>query len=421
MARRPEGFRVAEDDGTYYLRFTHPRTGVRHKVSLRTKDPAEAHRTAPETYSRLISGTDGPRPRASIRLQVALLELCTGWLDSLEGQLAASTRDVYEDYAAAHWLKRWKWVHELTSEACARYVRDRLKLVTRKSVRKEASALRGFLAWLKEQKAILEVPTFDLPPKVAGQRARRRRMPVPLSAREVRALLELLPEESGRVVRKRGPWQGLRFPVRDYARFLWETGLRPATVERLRRPESWAPGRLTLLIEDDEDKARWGREVPLSRRALGVLERHAQSEGVIWGRRDLRPELREAARRLGLDEARAKAVSTYDLRHARLNALSDAGATRSGVQLLAGHTDPATTERYLHPLQDQAREALALLEEEEVQEVWTTCEELPGSCGLLKGFWSGIRSVSPQGGPFALLPEETVCPMILGRCAKGGT
>lgn len=420
MARRPEGFRVVEDDGTYYLRFTHPRTGVRHKISLRTKDPAEAHRTAPEAYSRLITGTDGPRPRASIRLQVALLELCTGWLDSLEGQLAESTRDVYEDYAAAHWLTRWKWVHELTAAALAQYVRDRLKLVTRKSVRKEASALRGFLGWLKEQKVIGEVPAFELPPKAPGKRAQKRRIPVPLSAREVRALLELLPEESTRIVRRKGPWKGLRFPVRDYARFLWETGLRPVTIERLRRPENWAPGRETLLIEDDEDKARWGREVPLSRVALELLRRHAQSEGPIWGRRDLRPELREAAQRAGLDEARAQAVSTYDLRHARINALRDAGATRAGVQLLAGHTDAGTTERYMHPLQDQAREALALLERGP-GEVWSACEGRGGECKPPPGFRSGIGSVSLQGGPFALLPEETVCPAISERCAKGGT
>jgi integrase len=419
MARRPEGYQVDEDGGIYYLRFTHPRTGIRHKVSLRTKDKEEAHRKAPEVYARLIAGVE-VRPRAAVRLHLALLELCTRWLDSLEGQLAESTRDVYEDYAAAHWLTRWKWVHELTADNLNAYVRERLLHVTRGSVRKEASALRGLLAWLKEEKVIAEVPVFELPPKKAGQRARKRRVPVPLSVREVRAILAFLPEGSQRISRRKGPWRGLRFPLRDYATFLWETGLRPRTVECLEMPSSWRPGATMLLIDDEEDKARWGREVPLSRIALELLERHAQQEGAIWGRWDLRADLRAAARRAGLDGARAAAISTYDLRHARINALSDAGATRSGVQLLAGHSDAATTERYLHPLQEQAREALALLERPDV-ELWSRCEERPGQCGLPKGFRSGFGSVSPGQGPLALGVEEAVCPVLLGVCAKGGT
>jgi integrase len=422
MARRAQGHKVVLDDGWYYVRFRY--NNRRHKLALRTQDQAEAHRQAPEVYAAFIRGERQPIRGAAPTITTPLIDLCTTWLDSLEGVLAAGTRAVYEDYAAAHWLTRWKRLSELTEAALAGYVADRLKKVIRKSVRKEVSALRGFLGWLKTQGLLSEVPTIELPAKAAGTRAKKRRVPVPLSLIEVRMLIAALPEESRHMARSRAPYRRQKFPIRAYATFLWETGLRPSGVERMSNPDNWKPGRDTLTIDDDEDKAAWGREVPLSRRARELLEQYASTPGPLWGRWDLRVELRKAATKIGLDEARAQAVSTYDLRHARINALRDAGASRSGLQLLAGHTDAATTELYMHPLADQAKKALDLLEQPS-ELVLSTCEPASADCPIplrqRRRIGSAIGSVGAPQGPLALLPEATVCPVILTCCAKGGT
>ena len=54
-------------------------------------------------------------------------------------------------------------------------LRGRLGETTRATVRKERSALRGFLIWAKEAELLEAVPAVELPRRNAGTRARRRR------------------------------------------------------------------------------------------------------------------------------------------------------------------------------------------------------------------------------------------------------
>lgn len=196
--------------------------------------------------------------------------------------------------------------------------------------------------------------------------------------------------------------------MRAYLEFLYETGLRPVTVAALEVPRSWAPGQAALQIDDDEDKSIWGRSVPLSRRALELLAEHAPEAGRIWGTYRALEAIKAAAVAVGLP----REVAVYDLRHARLTALADAGASRAGLQLLAGHRSSDTTNRYLHPLEGAARAALAAVEEV------PTCRARGARA---RGFGSPDGSQSPSEGSRCGGPARSICPVVSGTCAQGGT
>ena len=73
-----------------------------------------------------------------------------------------------------------------------------------------------------------------------------------------------------------GPLPGHRRDVR--VRVCLHAGRgRPATLAELRAPDDYAVGRETLLIRDEADKARFGREFPLMRPSIGTKVLMAQS------------------------------------------------------------------------------------------------------------------------------------------------
>lgn len=399
MARRAEGWKLSRQDGWYYLRFRHE--GRRCKLACGTKDSAEAARLAPQLYAEALAG-QRPARRLSAAVTTPLDELVALWLASLEGPggLDPRTLHSYLCYARAQWLPRWQRLGQLTAPALRGYVRERLRAVTRATVRKEASALRGLLGWAREQDLLPEVPQVEIPRRAAGVR-QRTRQPVPLSPEEVAAVLAQLPDRAAR-----------GYPVRAYAEFLWETGLRASTVEAIAVPASWAPGQHELLIDDEDDKARWGRRVPLSARAVTLLEAHAPEQGPVWGRHRLLEALKAAALAAGLEPERARRLAPYDLRHARLTALAEVGASRGALQLLAGHTRPATTDRYLHGVEGAARAALAALQPS------AACPATEVAC---RAIGPAYGPASPSGGPRCEGPRGEVCGLSGLRGARGGT
>lgn len=306
-------------------------------------------------------------------------------------------------YYARTWCNRWTKLGELTATELRAWARERLGQVARVTVRKEVGALRGLLAWAKEEGLLSAVPVIELPKRAAGTRQRRRR-PVPLSPEQVRQILAHVPERS-----QRPTHAGRLFPIRAYLEFLYETGLRPVTVAALEVPRSWRPGQRVLEIDDEEDKSVWGRAVPLSRRALELLAEHAPESGPIWGTYRALEAIKAAAVAVGLP----REVAVYDLRHARLTHLSDAGASRSAIQLLAGHRHADTSARYLHPLEGAARAAL-----EAVAEV-PTCAV--GGAPLSFAFGSPFGSTSPPEGVRCRGPRVEACSLVRLRGAQGGT
>jgi hypothetical protein len=181
--------------------------------------------------------------------RIGLLE----FISTLESH-ASSVRDVW--CAAVRDLNSSA---ELSDAAISTYVTGRLREVLRKSVLNEASALRNFCKWLHETHvtpALLVAPTVSK--SLSGRRYHtRRRVRAPdLSPQEIERLLAALPLKSrwGHAVRA-------RFVL------MFDTTLRPTTLDKLTVPENWARGEVVLRVRDDDDKEGFGREVPSTDRA----------------------------------------------------------------------------------------------------------------------------------------------------------
>ena len=92
----------------------------------------------------------------------------------------------------------------------------------------------------------------------------------------------------------------------------------------LRAPDDYAVGRETLLIRDEADKARFGRDFPLTDDARAALDRVCPASGLLFGDHDVRIEMRRAAVKVGIDPARV----THLTRRAAIATL--AAALRAG-------------------------------------------------------------------------------------------
>lgn len=355
MGRRAEGWKLCLDrrSGVYGVRWT--RDGVRRYVSTGARDPEEAARAAASIYAASVSGR--LRRRQGHVGRHELDALGSRWIAEAEHALDSETSRTYQQYVAA-WSDFFHTLDRLTGPAIEDFWRSRLRRVKRRTVIKQLYALNGFLRWCRSRRLLDAIPAYDMPPKSAtGTPAKGRSTieTVALSAAEVDALLGKLPEWSERAHKA-----GKRWRVRDRFAVAWETALRPATLNGLRAPDDYQHGDATLRIRDEIDKARFGREVPLSVRAREALDRCAPKLGAVLGAVDSHTAaryLRMAAEAAGLPADKAAKVKPYDLRHARLTLLAESG-NLVGVAYLAGHKAITTTNRYVHAHARAATEVL---------------------------------------------------------------
>ncbi len=249
----------------------------------------------------------------------------------------------------AHLVPYFKTLDRVTPGRIGDYQRDRLRLVTRATVRKERNTLATFLVWCREQEiADVQMPTLA---KGIGTRATTRKAKaIDITPGQALAFLWALPVLSRGKIR-----QSHRFPVRARYVVAWETGLRPSTLDKLSIPEHWAPGSSELVIEDAIDKARFGRTVPLTELARLALESAAPANGLVFGRRCYRMYVSEAASAAQLPAG----FSPYDMRHGRALQLTEASGNLPGVAFLLGHRKLTTTSLYLRGTRRAADAALA--------------------------------------------------------------
>lgn len=348
MGRKSKGFVIVLRRGVYGVRWT--LEGRRVERSTGERDRAAALRVAAQLYADACASRE-PRRVARRIVDGDLLALAAEWLAAVEGSYAPETIETWVSYARTHWAPAFggRLARVLGDGAIATYGRERLRHVLRKTVLKELSALRGFLAWLHEQGRLATLPAFpELPRRAVGVRSGpQRERALALSPAEVAAFLEALPE--------RMPRNG--YPLRARMAFAYETGLRPATLDRLEVPRHWRPGARALDLTADVDKARFAREVPLSPRAVEILEGRARdvakaareagkappSSWRPWGPVVARKHVLAAARAAGVPGA-----AVYDLRHARVTHDLEAGGDMIGVGYLVGHRQATTTSRYAH-------------------------------------------------------------------------
>lgn len=273
------------------------------------------------------------------------------WLADYEATHAEGTAETVTMYVEAHLLPFFGAFDRFTPASIADYTRDRIKRVTRSSLRKELSALRQFFAWCTEHGTVGLPPVPALPkaghPGVRSKNARKAVATV-LSETEMKRLLMAMPERS----RRTGEW------VRPFFTLLWETGLRESTLLKLKAPEHYRKGARRLFISRDIDKARFERHVPLSPAARGALARVCPPKpGPLFAGIDqasLRDSLEAARKAAGID----KPLSPYDVRHSRASLLANSGAPLAGVAHLLGHKHLSTTSIYVQSSERAASEAL---------------------------------------------------------------
>lgn len=355
MGRIAQGFRVFWRGERAFVRFTHQ--GTDHRLPLGTTDPREASERAASEYAKVVSGRRRPLTRRGAgRALLELPALLAEWVDSQRGVLDETTCDTLETYAR-HFISFFGSLDEMTEESCADYGRTRLRKVLRRTVLKELSFLRNFFGWCVDHNVLVSAPFVAIPKRTStGVRSgRQRAKSVEVSADEARAIIERLPASSKTI-------GGRRWPLR--ARFLvaWETGLRPESLARLSVPGNFHAGSRKLVLDDADDKARYGRELPLSDAARAALEASLPPDGagLLFGRHRFDKVLKASAIAV-LGEQRGQDFAPYDFRHGFGTHLVDEGAPLTGVAYLMGHKRLSTTDRYVKGNLRAAERALAVV------------------------------------------------------------
>ncbi len=362
MGRPRQGWKLRDPrpplEPFYTVRFTN-KAGRRVELTTGASDIGEASRVAADLYARDLTSS-GALVRSRVDPLLALDELMALCLADL-----LKTHDVttVAQYArdskrlAAHFGNTMANVH---TARMADYQRDRLTQVLAKTVRKERSVFNTFLAWCVEQGVLAstDVPLWPkIPKKTVGVRSGpQRENPVDVTREQVGAFLEALPLWS-----KHGRGTGHRHAIR--ARFIvaYETGLRPATLDELELGRHWKLGNGFIDLTSDIDKARFGRQVPITRLAQAALTfvvvELGITGGLIFGAHDYRDAVAAAAAAAGLP----KDFAVYDLRHGRIGHLLDETGDVRAVMFLVGHLLMTTTNHYVRGQRSGARRALSAM------------------------------------------------------------
>ncbi len=348
MGRPAEGVHVRYKRGWAYACFTWD--GYEHRIALKTKDKREASASAARAYSKVVSGEWRPVRRQPGKL-LDLADLLDEWIESKRSGLDETTVPTIEAYAR-RFVDYFETLDKITEANGGAFGMARLGQVLRTTANRELSYLREFLRWCKTQGTLSTVPHIPrLPPKAQGKRSGpQRAKSVHITEEQAKQILAQLPEESKTI-------SGRRWPLRARFAFMWETALRPETISRLMVPDHWRPGARHLEITNEDDKARWGREVDLTDEAIRILQSVAPARGLIFGRHTYYKAIKRAAV-LVLGPIKGKLFAPYDFRHGRAKQLLDARGPIRGVSYVLGHKLVSTTDKYLAPERSAGQEAL---------------------------------------------------------------
>ncbi len=349
MGRPSEGWKVNFKRGWAYVHFTWE--GHAYRIALRTRDRRQAQEAAAREYAEIVSGKRRPLRRQPGRL-LDLAELLDSWLESKRTSIDVKFFPTLEGYARRY-VDTFKSLDRITEASSSTYGLVRLGEALRTTVLRELSYLRLFLAWCVLHGVLPQAPEVPkLPPKARGTRTGpQRAKAVHISEHEAMSIIALLPEESKTI-------DGRRWPLRARFAFMWETALRPETLSRLRVPDNWRPGSQHVELTDEDDKARWGRPVDLTPKALHILAQHAPTTGLVFGAHNYSKALKAAARAV-LGVVRGKSFAPYDFRHGRAMERLDQHAPLRGVSYMLGHKRVSTTDKYLAPDRRAGAAALA--------------------------------------------------------------
>lgn len=348
MARAADPWKLRKHaTGFYYVRFSY--RGKRYDKSTRCRNHGPAKRKAAEIYNEVVSGQVALPPHEALKRP--LDELLGEWLAEVYDTRSKEWARTCEVYSSAYWQTRWTMLGDITNKSIRKYISQRSRSKTKKgtklspvSLSKELSALRRFLKWCKRMDYLQELPSWEAPEAVSDF------VPVFLTKKEVMALLAELPTKDKHV---------RRLPCREFFIVMWATSFRTGTLARLR----WDDVNLkksTISVRASTDKKRHKRTVPLTEAAIAALKSMSPGVGLVFGMHDFRASLRSAAERAGIDKKDAARLTNHSIRHSRLTHLASNSKNIAAIQHMAGHKDLASTMRYVHGSEENAR---ALLDE----------------------------------------------------------
>lgn len=341
--RDEQGRRVRKAD----VRFRHG--GKRVQIPTGCATAADASKRAADIYAKYVAGEwERGKPGPLVNTATDLPELVADWTDAVAPERDEETIERY-GRSAKHWVAHFGTMRAFFDEARrADYVRLRLTKVLAPTVRYELSSIRGFLNWCKEQRLVSDVPVWPrISARTIGTRVHTFTT-TDLTIEEVVGILCALP-----VLSANAP----HFIVRDRFIFAYETGLRPATIDQLRRSH-YRGGEIHITPEID--KNRYARPIPLTDVARAAFERNLpdDEDGLVFGRHTYEIYLKAAARTV-LPPERVKTFTAYDLRHMRGTHLAEATGDLPGIAYLFGHLQLTTTNKYMHPTKRAAMRVLS--------------------------------------------------------------
>jgi len=347
MGRKRSAYKLDErGNGIWYVIGTTP-DGRRVHRSTRTR----SRKTAAQRLELIVEQEEaGARAALFEVTNTPLDELLAAWLTSAATEVSSAQGDgsLFETYAR-HFLRFFRTTGRICDEvAIEQYKEHRLGQVQATTVRGELSALRRLHRWMKKRKLLSVLPEVPKVPKRATGTAHKlgKRKVIKLSPAEMDAIIAHLPE-----LTRKG------YPVRDFVTFVRETSLRPSTIFGLQAPCDYEPGAPLLRIRDENDKARFGRDVPITDRARAAIEARFPCDGTIFPEFDCRDALRRAGRAAGISAHRASRLSIYDFRHGRGTEWGTTG-NLIGIAYLMGHKHVTTTKEYLHSNLEEAQSVL---------------------------------------------------------------
>lgn len=347
MGRSAAGPRVYWKRGWAYAYFTWE--GEEYRPALGTRDGREAQKAAAREYAKVVGGWRKPVRAARGGHDLAdLLDRWIGWKQPTIHPRFVSTLQTY----AKQYVQFFGKLDRITEATIGDFNHRRLGEALRKTVLRERAYLVQFLDWCRVHEVISQMPVAPrLPPKAMGTRTGKQRAQfVHITPTEAALILAKLPELSKKI----GP---RKWPLRALYALQWETALRPETLARLSVPLNWRPEAKFIELTDPDDKARWGRVVDITPRAVAILKKVAPEAGPIFGRHCYYKAIKAAAVAV-LGEERGRRFAPYDFRHGRAKDWLDAGAKMRGVSYQLGHRRPSTTDKYLAPDRQAGAEAI---------------------------------------------------------------
>lgn len=363
MGRPLAGWKLRERNGQQNVWFTFE--GKQVERATGESDLERAAKAGARIYAEITSGKGRTKKRNHLARQgttgTSIDDVAKDWLNRQKARLdpmTVSTYSVYFDRRDDGLVAFFESFEAITPATIKEYIDDRLLRVRYQTVKHELSVLRQVIEFARDEGIVSdppEVPRFSVKKHGRGKpcKMRKRSAAPELSPQEVDAIISLLPVWSRK-------YQGTgRWPIR--ARFVvgYETSLRPTLLDALSVPEHYNRGSKVLRVPSDDDKIRFGRTVPLSKRARDALDEVISKKGNVFGHHDYREVLRKAAKEvLGEDDPRWQIFNGAHLRSARITHALERTGNLPGVQFLAGHKRSSTTAIYVKPSERAAKAVL---------------------------------------------------------------